>query len=175
MSEVIESVVRYYDVTQSKYNYNHKVTLQDGNKYSNFLDADQPLANPGDKVKVEVYQNNKGYNQFNPDKFKVLERAKGHQQASSGGGNDPRQSSILRQNAMSQANSLVAALIENGRYDSLNDEELAEHVLYLAENYFFPYGSEGKMPDQKNPVTDFSHEMGQQAQDHNNFDDDAPF
>ena len=177
MSEVIvEGVAKYADVSDKTYgqykNHKHDITV-DGTRYSAFHKSDKPFCNPGDTVKFEASQNDKGYWNINPKKFKVLERGKGHQQqAPSGGGADERQSSILRQSSVNYATNLVSAMITQGRFDSLSDEEVVEHTIYLADSYILPYTSEGKKPEGKEPVSDF--DGGDQSDDWDSDGDNEP-
>ena len=175
MSEVIQTTVKYYDIGDKEFKGGaklHSIKTADDKKYSAFVKGGA-LANQGDTIKTEVFENDKGYLNFDPKKFKVLERGKGHQQqAPSGGGGDERQSSILRQSSVNYAANLVSAMITQGRFDSLSDEEVVEHTIYLADSYILPYTSEGKKPEGKEPVSDF--DGGDQSDDWDSDGDNEP-
>lgn len=147
MAQVIETIVQYYDIGDREFKGGaklHSIKTPDGKKYSAFVKG-PALANPGDKIKTVVEENDKGYLNFDSSKFKVLERGKGHQSNPQASGDD-RQASILRQSSLNYATTLIAAQVAAGKIN-LEDEELFEHTIYLANKYFLPYSGEGKIPE----------------------------
>jgi len=147
MKNEIQGVVEEYFTKQVQNgSFLHSLTVG-GSKYSVFSQDDKRRANEGDTVSFTA-EENKGYWNI-AGNFKVLKRATGHQskqKQSYAPKEDDRQASIIRQNAMTQANSLIAGLVGAGRFAELSENELAAEVIRLADEYFFPYAKDGSKP-----------------------------
>jgi len=148
MKNEIQGVVEEYFTKQVQNgSFLHSLTVG-GSKYSVFSQDDKRRANEGDTVSFTA-EENKGYWNI-AGNFKVLKRATGHQQQQMkqkyAGSEEKKQASICRQNAMTQANSLIAGLVGAGRFAELSENELAAEVIRLADEYFFPYAKDGSKP-----------------------------
>jgi len=149
MKNEIQGVVdEYFTKPVSSGSFLHSITVN-GSKYSVFSQDDKRRANEGDTVAFTAEQNDKGYWNITGN-FKVVKRATGHQSGKKQAyapKEDERQNSILRQNAMSQANTLVSALIGADAYEGLGENDLAKEIIRLADDFFFPYAKSGKKPE----------------------------
>lgn len=144
----IEGVVEEYFVKPTKNgSYRHAVKIN-GSVYSAFADDNTARANIGDTVEFPAEQKGEYWNIAG--QVKVRKRGKGHQQGAKqqyAANEDKRQSSIIRQNAMTQANSMVNALAQDGRYAEKTEDEVAAEVIRLADKFFFPYAQDGTKPE----------------------------
>ena len=149
MKNEIQGVVEEYFTKQVQNgSFLHSLTVG-GSKYSVFSQDDKRRVNEGDTVAFTAEQNDKGYWNITGN-FKVVKRATGHQSGKKQAyapKEDERQNSILRQNAMSQANTMLAALVGAGRFSDLSEDEIAAEVIRLADDFFFPYAKSGKKPE----------------------------
>lgn len=147
MQNEIQGVVEeYFTKPVRNGSFLHSITVG-GSKYSVFSQDDKRRANEGDTVSFTAEQKGEYWNIAG--NFKVLKRATGHQsskkQAYAPNENN-REHSIWRQNAMTQANSLIAGLVGAGRFSELSEDELAAEVIRLADEFFFPYAKDGSKP-----------------------------
>lgn len=171
----VEGEVKYYDVKPLQNgNFIHSVNI-DGVRYSTFAKDGNPRANKGDSVRFNAEKNQKGYWNIK-GQIEVLKRAAGHV-SGGGGGNkypqndDNRQDSIMRQNAMGHAATIMAACVTSGSVSGLTQDEIAEEVIRLSNEYFFPYAKEGKTPEFKGGgVSEFEPSKEEAV-----MDDDIPF
>jgi len=155
MSNKLKGVVEQYYVDgprsgpKGQY-YIHSVTVG-GEKYGAFGSKDAPLANSGDTVEFDWYQNGK-YRNFEGKSFKVLERGQGPVRKSST--ND----SIARQNACRHATAMVLAFKET--YS--RPDQMATDVVNICKDIIFPYINDGTICGEAYPV------------EHSSTEDDGP-
>ncbi len=190
MANIIEGVVKYYDISEKSYKGGakiHKVTLTVGGndvRASAFIKSETPLSNAkkGDTVKTVVEENDKGYMDFDPKKFKVTERdnsqVSGGSSASSGKSDN---AGMTRGNAIHAASRIVLALAGAGVYES--SDEAAIDLVRIAETYIMPYGMEGKVISEvqgesktvSEPVPNIPEEPNQEEVAPDGWDDDVDY
>lgn len=168
----VRGKVEFADVSEQTYKggarlHGFKIN---GQKYSNFVKQDQPLqgAKKGDTVAFNAKQNDKGYWNFDPKSFQIIERGSS-QQSYPPQQEDNKQSSIVRQSSMGYASHVVAAFAQSGYYQS--PDEAVRDMIELADNYIFPYAMNGK-----EQVNAQNSDASESQQNDNDFDDeDFPF
>jgi len=123
-----------------------------GTKYTAFIKSEKPIQNAkvGDTVKFTADVNQKGYWNFDPETFELLERGNTQptQKQNYPQNDDNRQQSIVRQSSVGYASNVVAAFAQSGFYEKPDDA--VSDMIRLADHMIYPYAMEGKIDGGEN-------------------------